>query len=39
MLFALMKIKILDDIKFKELEKSWKKYRKSKNLDSYGKLS
>ena len=39
MLFALMKIKILDDNGFKELEKSWKKYRKSQNLDSYGKLS
>lgn len=39
MLFALKKMKILSENEFKELEKSWKKYRKSQNLDSYGKLS
>ncbi len=39
MFFALKKMKILGENEFKELEKSWKKYRKSQNLDSYGKQS
>jgi hypothetical protein len=39
MLFALKKLQIVDDNQFKELEKSWNKYRKSQNLDSYGKQS
>jgi hypothetical protein len=39
MLFALKKMKILSENEFKELEKSWEKFRKSQNIDSYGKQS
>ena len=36
LLFALKKIKAIDDKKLKALDKSWKKYRKTFNLDAYG---
>ena len=39
MLFALKKINVIDHDEFKELDKSWKKYRKESNLDAYGKPS
>jgi hypothetical protein len=39
MLFALKKIKVIGDNELKELDKSWKKYRKESNLDAYGKHS
>jgi sugar diacid utilization regulator len=37
LLFALKKIKKITEEEFKELDKDWKKYRKTKNLDIYGK--
>jgi hypothetical protein len=37
LLFALKKAEIVTDDKLKELNKSWKKYRKTQNLDPYGK--
>lgn len=39
MLFALKKLKVIDDNELKKLDKSWKKYRKDFNLDAYGKIS
>ena len=39
MLFALKKLKVINDNKIKALDKSWKKYRKASNLDVYGKSS
>ena len=39
MLFALKKIYVIDDNELKELDKSWKKYRKEFYLDAYGKPS
>jgi hypothetical protein len=37
LLFALKKVEIVTEDKLKELDKSWKKYRKTQNLDPYGK--
>lgn len=37
LLFALKKIKKITDEEFNKLDKDWKKYRKTKNLDCYGK--
>jgi hypothetical protein len=39
MLFALRKLNVIADNELKELDKSWKKYRKEYNLDAYGKPS
>jgi hypothetical protein len=39
MLFALRKLNVIDDKELKELDKSWKKYRKASNIDAYGKPS
>ena len=37
LLFALKKIKKITEEEFKELDKNWKKYRKTNNLDIYEK--
>lgn len=37
LLFALKKIKAINDNELKELDKSWKKFRKKANLDAYGR--
>jgi len=36
LLFALKKIKVIDNKELTDLDKSWKKYRKTSNLNAYG---
>jgi hypothetical protein len=38
-LFALLKIGVIDDDHFKRLERDWKKHRKMNGLDAYGNKS
>lgn len=39
LLFALLKIDVIDDDELKRLDKEWMRYRKAENLDSLGHLS
>ncbi len=37
LLFALKKVKVIEEKKFKELEREWKRYSRVNKLDAYGK--